>query len=342
MKLAIALSVFALGCTGQTLFVFNPVGPYFSATRTGSPAIGSVVTGGTPNFNLIVDGSGNVGQEQFLGAARFPALIGDVTTTAGSLVTAIKASVSLTTPIIGVSTGTSFNGITGRAVNTITLGTTAAAGSASTVVRTDDVIAAFNATVPSITTPLAASVTGSAAFAARVDHTHRSPGGCSSIVAASSAIANTETQVVVCTIPANLMQAGTTFHIHAGGNGTTSTTPGNSTFRIRMGTSSLSGNIPVSVAAAANASVTGQPFTMDAVVTVRTAGSGGTVIGDIIVEDGGSLITGLFTVAGNIGAPTSTVALDTTATKLIELTFQSGASTSSITFQTAFIEIVQM
>ena len=57
----------------------------------------------------------------------------------------------------------------------IVLGTAAAAGAASTVIRSDSTVAAFDATVP--TTAVAADVaaTGSVAYAARRDHRHGMP-----------------------------------------------------------------------------------------------------------------------------------------------------------------------
>ena len=59
------------------------------------------------------------------------------------------------------------------ATPTITLGTTAAAGSAKSVIRSDATIAAFDATTPAALG--ASAATGSAAFAARRDHVHLDP-----------------------------------------------------------------------------------------------------------------------------------------------------------------------
>lgn len=58
------------------------------------------------------------------------------------------------------------------ATNTIALGTAATAGVATTLIRSDATIAAFDATVPTTITAGAAAAAGSAAFAARRDHTH--------------------------------------------------------------------------------------------------------------------------------------------------------------------------
>src|ERR1041385_900109 len=95
------------GCSGGTW-------TQVSGGGGGGATIGAAVSGGTANYNLIVDGSSNLGQEQYLGAARFPALTGDVTTTAGSLATAIGAGKVTNTMLVGTDIAT---------VGTITAGT---------------------------------------------------------------------------------------------------------------------------------------------------------------------------------------------------------------------------
>ncbi len=61
------------------------------------------------------------------------------------------------------------------ATPSIVLSTAAAAGAASTVIRSDSTIAAFDATVPTTIAFSDAAATGSAAFAARRDHRHGAP-----------------------------------------------------------------------------------------------------------------------------------------------------------------------
>src|ERR1041385_4797192 len=89
----------------------------------GGGTIGGAVSGGTANYNLIVDGSSNLGQEQYLGAARFPALTGDVTTTAGSLATAIGAGKGTKAMLAGSITAANLVGTDIATVGTITAGT---------------------------------------------------------------------------------------------------------------------------------------------------------------------------------------------------------------------------
>lgn len=163
---------------------------------------------------------------------------------------------------------------------------------------------------------------------------------CGSSVAASAAIVNAETRVVGCNIPANVMAAGTTFRITASGTVTTASTPGSDVFKIRIGPTTLTANIAVTVTAPAVASITTQPFYFDAIVTVRTGGTGGTVVGQGVISST-HVTTGAFTSLNIIGITTTAVALDTTVANIAELTFVSGATDSSATFQTAAIAIVK-
>ncbi len=66
-------------------------------------------------------------------------------------------------------------GVTGFATPAIVLGTAAAAGAATTVIRSDSTIVAFDATVPTTQAFGDSAATGSAAVAARRDHKHGEP-----------------------------------------------------------------------------------------------------------------------------------------------------------------------
>ena len=200
---------------------------------------------------------------------------------------------------------------------------------------------AFDATIPAVTTPLALGTVGSAATCPRRDHTHQSPGGIASIVAESASIVNTEALVVGAAILANLMQAGTTFRITASGTITTASAPGSCIFRVRVGTTTLTGTIAASVTAPANISLTAQPFWLDFLVTVRTAGGSGTVVGQALALSANAS-TGAFTSTVILGTLATAVAVDTTAAKRIELTAITGAATAGLLFENASISVVQM
>lgn len=154
---------------------------------------------------------------------------------------------------------------------------------------------------------------------------------------AAVAIANTETLVLSYPMAAGYMTAGTTFRISAFGRLTSGGTPGSSVFRCRIGTTTLTGNIPATLTLVNGTSVTALPFFLTMLVTVRTAGSSGTVTGNVSITGG---VIGAFTVAGGVSAISATVAVDTTAAKLVQLTYISGNSGTTATFEEAAIEVI--
>lgn len=96
---------------------------------SGAAIARSKIAAGTASHIVINDGSGNLSSEATLGAARFPALTGDVTTSAGSLATTIAAnSVALTTD----TTGNYMADIAGTS-NEISVSHTPAEGSTGTI-----------------------------------------------------------------------------------------------------------------------------------------------------------------------------------------------------------------
>lgn len=153
----------------------------------------------------------------------------------------------------------------------------------------------------------------------------------------AAAIANTETVITSYSMPIGFMEAGTSFLVKAYGRLTTGATGGSSIFRCRIGTTTLTGNIAATLTIANAALVTNGPFVLDMLVTVRTSGASGTVIGNVSVEGG---IVGAFTAIGDVSLLSSTVGVDTTAIKLVELTYISGNAGSTATFENATIGVV--
>jgi len=149
-------------------------------------------------------------------------------------------------------------------------------------------------------------------------------------------IANAETVVASYSAAASLMTAGFTIAIKAYGRLTTGATGGSSIFRCRIGTTTLTGNIAAALTIANAALVTNAPFKLEMLVTVRSACAVGTVIGNVSVNGGA---VGAFTTVADVSAVSATVAVDTTAMKLIELTYISGNAGSTATFENASIGI---
>jgi plastocyanin len=145
------------------------------------------------------------------------------------------------------------------------------------------------------------------------------------LTSATSAIANTETRIIGFTAAANSIVAGDTFRFtgyatRAGANAATTT------LRIRIGTTTLTGNAPVSLTT--TATTTGV-YKFEALVTVRTAGSSGTVGGvgkiDVTTTAGGNSFT-------------TAVALNTTVANQVEATIISGNASNNYTFEYATLE----
>lgn len=155
-------------------------------------------------------------------------------------------------------------------------------------------------------------------------------------IVAPAAIANTETVVASISMPANSMQAGTTFRVQAYGRLTSGATPGSSIFRFRIGTTTLTGNIAATLTILNATLVTAGSFVLDMLVTVRTAGAGGTAIGNISATGG---IVSAF--VGDVSAISATVAVDTTATKLAEFTYISGQAGTTATFENVTIDMAK-
>lgn len=129
---------------------------------------------------LVARRQGGVGSflETWPASVKWQAADGTLTGSAPTLHTAVDAVdvVLLSTVDGGVTWGATALGLpgdfSGFATPAIVLGTAAAAGSATTAVRSDATIVAFDATAPTTSAIGDSAATGSAAKAARRDHVH--------------------------------------------------------------------------------------------------------------------------------------------------------------------------
>ena len=139
----------------------------------------------------------------------------------------------------------------------------------------------------------------------------------------------TETQLVGATIPTTFLVAGTTFMIIADGTiSTKSSSVGTATFNVRIGTTTLTGNIATTVAPTLTTSLSATPWHAEFLITVVTGGSSGTIRGNgFVMGLLGASSAFVFKGTGTTG----TVAIDCTASNLIELNFIWGTSNSSNT-----------
>ena len=162
------------------------------------------------------------------------------------------------------------------------------------------------------------------------------------IVSASAGINTTETVIVKNTaMAASRLAAKTVLRIIW--NGTCTSTAANvSTFAVRIGTngSTADGLMASAATGAAQTSGTTINFTAEMLLTIRTTGSSATCHGTFMLWNSGT--TGIATVVSQTILPTFTTFNTTTANNIISATYKSAASTTTSTFQNAFIEFVNL
>lgn len=145
------------------------------------------------------------------------------------------------------------------------------------------------------------------------------------------AIANTETVIASKNFDADDLTAGATFMFKAFATraGTTSASP---IIRIRIGTTTLTGNIAATLTPPANTLAV--PIEIEGIVTIVAAGAGGTARGSLKC----TVHLAAVTLTAAISPATATVAVNTTlANQKIELTFISGNAANTYTFRNSAI-----
>lgn len=147
-------------------------------------------------------------------------------------------------------------------------------------------------------------------------------------VSADQAIANTETVVLALAFAANELVAGSIYRFEAWLTraGTTSASP---VIRIRIGPTTLIGNIAATLTPPADTLAVGQKI--EGIIEIRTAGSGGTALGSLVRD----VHLAAVTISPAYGISTATVAVDTTVAQRIELTFISGNAGNTYTVRNA-------
>lgn len=160
-------------------------------------------------------------------------------------------------------------------------------------------------------------------------------GGGSSALSGNSLIAdvpiaNAEAVIISLAVPANSLVAGDSFVFYgvATQTGAAAALP---TFRVRVGSVTLTGVVAVSLTGVSGAG--GFPIQISGMITFQAVGAGGTVSGVLVncKPDGG----GYDLTSRNINV--TPVAVDTTQNLLIELTAISNNAGITYTFQNAII-----
>jgi hypothetical protein len=162
------------------------------------------------------------------------------------------------------------------------------------------------------------------------------PGGVASITSSSGAINTSETPIVSYTIPANTIQAGTTYRVIAYGS-CTSTAGNVSDLRIRFGsTGGASDTAIAALTPTAATSGTGVAFKVEFEITFQS-----TSVSQVqaILSNNGA--TGIYTAQQLLLAETNTTGLTTTGSEILQFSYGSAATSTTSTFYFATIELVK-
>lgn len=154
------------------------------------------------------------------------------------------------------------------------------------------------------------------------------------IVATPGTITTTEAVAHQVSIPANSLLVGTTYRVKVFGT-ITGTTP-TILARVRCGTAGTTADAQVAAMSAASAALTSATaWSIEALFTVRTIGSGGTCIGFLEFHGIGAAA------ALAISPTTATTAVNTTVANFLSVTMIGAGTTPVITINEAFIEVVK-
>lgn len=160
--------------------------------------------------------------------------------------------------------------------------------------------------------------------------------GRTAISANTGSITTTQTQVVALTIAANTLAVGRTYRLTASAT-VTSTVANTVTLRARIGTTTLTGNVITVITPAATTTASNNGFTFVAMVTCRSTGASGSIIGESYFVGGNSQPFGASVGHDNT---TATVSVDTTVQNILEVTMVTAAGTTTLNGRVAFIELV--
>ena len=299
-------------------------GKTYNGLTLTSQATGFTVAGGTTSKTLTVPADASVSGTNT--GDQTITLTGDVTGSGtGSFATTISTNAVTNSELAQMATNTIKGNNTGSTANAADLS-----------------VAQVNAMLPTFTSSLNGLVPASGGGTdnfLRADGTFNFPSpGLVAMTAVTAAINTTETKLTSFALPANFMAAGTTFRVTVFGTCTT-TAAGTSNIRVRLGTAGTSADaIVAAVTCTAATSGTNIPFSATLLVTIRTAGTGGTAGGSGTLTNNGT--TGIVSTGYNVTTPTSGVAVNTTVANTIQVSYQSSATTTTCTFQIAEIEVV--
>jgi hypothetical protein len=164
----------------------------------------------------------------------------------------------------------------------------------------------------------------------------------SSIVAASAAIANTDTKIDAgLLLSANEFTAGTDTDIDIFGTCTVSSA-GAQVFSVRFGALNTKADALICTVSLTSASSgTAIPFHLKIHLTVRTIGAAGTIYGWFELLNGDGATTGVYTKVSSSQAVGGIATLNTTASGYLGISYISGHASCACTFQNVVIKVTK-
>lgn len=157
---------------------------------------------------------------------------------------------------------------------------------------------------------------------------------------AGSGGSGVETLIFTGTVLANSLPLGSVWRYTMHG-WCTSTASNTVTFRLRLGSPTLTGPILVSRAVTAQTTASSDGFRVEGTFTVRTKGATGTIQANMTILGTASGTPQPFVAASYVVVPTATVTVDTTVTNLLEFTAEVSAGTTTLTFPEGLFERVR-
>lgn len=152
------------------------------------------------------------------------------------------------------------------------------------------------------------------------------------MIATPAAVGTTETVAHQMSLPANSLLVGTTIRVLA--HGIAIGTGPTILPRLRIGTAGTTSDTQVCATTAA-AITSGTGWAVEAYITIRSLGSGGTALGNIKIT-GDNLLTAM-----RASAQTATVPVNTAVANFLSFTLRGGGSGIAITVVNAFAEVVR-
>ena len=153
---------------------------------------------------------------------------------------------------------------------------------------------------------------------------------------ANASVTTTETQCIGKTFSANTLAVGTCIQLDAWFT-ITSSAANTVTFAVRIGSTTLTGTVAAQVAPTTTNTASDHSVRVTALVTIRSTGVSGTAIGGISFV---AIETQPFTVGHRTDQETATITVDTTASKIVELTVDCSAGTTTAVCRQAFLQVI--